>query len=105
MGKLCFQLPTLLHESNGSPRSVDTWINNRGYDKGSLKPDWRDAGRTHGGMSTPGARDFIKFGRVGTSGRADYMWLRVHDDGESHYTYIDWWRNTGSGGTQLKGVS
>ena len=86
-------------------RSVDTYINNRGHDK-SLKPDWRDAGRTHGGMHLEGTRPYIFFGRMTLSGKSDYMWLQyAPGNSEETYTKINWWRNYGTGGRVLKAVS
>ncbi|KAL2785319.1 SGNH hydrolase-type esterase domain-containing protein [Aspergillus keveii] len=79
--------------------SVETWTSSRGYDK-SLRPFWRDSGRTHAGMGEVGARERVLFGRMTHSGRADYLVQQwVEDDARIH---LHWWRNDGSGGTQLK---
>jgi len=56
-------------------------------------------------MQTAGAGKSIYFGRVGNCARKDYMYLRTSDGKDGKYTYFDWFKNEGSGGTQLKGVS
>jgi hypothetical protein len=54
-------------------------------------------------MGEVGARERVLFGRVTHSGRADYLVQQwVEDDARIH---LHWWRNDGSGGTQLKAVS
>ncbi|KAL4934909.1 hypothetical protein BDV06DRAFT_229313 [Aspergillus oleicola] len=90
---------------------VTTYINNRGTGKGSLAPDWVSVGVTHAGMQVKGAKDRVKFGRVYTADRkgADYVYIKSQQLGPStggaplydHYLYV--WKNTGSGGTRLKG--
>ncbi|KAL2821315.1 SGNH hydrolase-type esterase domain-containing protein [Aspergillus cavernicola] len=84
--------------------SVDTYINNRGHDK-SLRPDWSNSGRTHAGMGEKGARTFVQFARLTSSGRADYIWQDPKKNENSEISmaiYLHWWRNDGSGGTRLK---
>ncbi|KAK2757692.1 hypothetical protein FQN54_004661 [Arachnomyces sp. PD_36] len=83
--------------------SVETYINNRGHDK-SLVPDWRDAGKTHGGFpDLENNRNYIKFGRMTATGKADYMWSQyAPGNSEEVYTEIKWWENHGGGGTILK---
>jgi len=83
--------------------AVDTYINNRDMPKGSIKPNWRDAGRTHQGMQTAGARKNIHFARIGNSERKDYLWVQRQEDESTYQNYVLWWRNDGGGGTQLKG--
>ncbi|KAF7589874.1 hypothetical protein BBP40_003586 [Aspergillus hancockii] len=83
---------------------VTTYINNRGTGK-SLVPDWHSAGVTHAGMGTDGAKNRIKFGRVYAGGGADYTWIesikQPNSDDWKHYAHV--WKNTGHGGTMLKG--
>ncbi|KAL4861182.1 SGNH hydrolase-type esterase domain-containing protein [Aspergillus spectabilis] len=90
---------------------VTTYINNRGTGKGSLVPDWVSAGVTHAGMQVEGAKDRVKFGNVypGNDNGADYVYIESAQLGPStgadplynHYLHV--WKNTGSGGTKLKG--
>jgi hypothetical protein len=90
---------------------VTTYINNRGTGKGSLAPDWVSAGVTHAGMQVDGAKARVKFGKVYTANRkgADYVYVELQQLGPStggeplydHYLHV--WKNTGSGGTRLKG--
>ncbi|KAK3372649.1 carbohydrate esterase family 3 protein [Podospora didyma] len=78
--------------------SVETFINNRGWNAG-IVPNWRDAGQTHGGQAgTSGLRNKIKFGRIYGSGRLDYIYLKE----EATYVDVLVWENTGGGGTKLK---
>lgn len=52
---------------------VDAFINFRGIGVG-MKPDWRNAGVTHGGLATFGvtnANTAVKFGRMYGTGRRD----------------------------------
>ncbi|KJK61604.1 GDSL-like Lipase/Acylhydrolase family protein [Aspergillus parasiticus SU-1] len=82
---------------------VTTYINSRGTGK-SLVPDWREAGVTHAGMGVDGAKNRIKFGRVYAGGGADYTWIESvkQTNGDwKHYTHV--YKNTGHGGTKLKG--
>jgi hypothetical protein len=90
---------------------VTTYINNRGTGKGSLAPDWVSVGVTHAGMQVDGAKDRVKFGNVypGNDNGADYVYIEFQQLGSStgaepvydHYLHV--WKNTGSGGTKLKG--
>ncbi|KAL4860487.1 SGNH hydrolase-type esterase domain-containing protein [Aspergillus spectabilis] len=90
---------------------VTTYINNRGTGKGSLVPDWVSAGLTHAGMQVDGAKARVKFGKVYTANQkgADYVYVESQQLGPStggeplydHYLHV--WKNTGSGGTRLKG--
>ncbi|KNG81650.1 hypothetical protein ANOM_009765 [Aspergillus nomiae NRRL 13137] len=82
---------------------VTTYINNRGTGK-NLIPDWREAGVTHAGMGVNGAKNRIKFGRVYAGGGADYTWIESvkQTNGDwKHYAHV--YKNTGHGGTKLKG--
>ncbi|KAB8270801.1 hypothetical protein BDV30DRAFT_241024 [Aspergillus minisclerotigenes] len=82
---------------------VTTYINSRGTGK-SLVPDWREAGVTYSGMGVDGAKNRIKFGRVYAGGGADYTWIESvkQTNGDwKHYTHV--YKNTGHGGTQVKG--
>ncbi|GAB1203896.1 hypothetical protein APSETT445_002538 [Aspergillus pseudonomiae] len=83
---------------------VTTYINNRGTGK-NLIPDWREAGVTHAGMGVNGAKNRIKFGRVYAGGGADYTWIESvkQTNGDwKHYAHV--YKNTGHGGTKLKGA-
>lgn len=55
----------------GEKGDITTWINQRGSSK-SMKPYWKEAGKTHTGMGVDvGGRDRILTARVYGSGRAD----------------------------------
>ncbi|GAM34923.1 hypothetical protein TCE0_015r02825 [Talaromyces pinophilus] len=85
---------------------VTTYINNRGTGKGSLAPDWVSAGVTHAGMGVAGARDRVKFGNVYAGNGADYLYVETVESASNasvsdNYAHV--WKNTGYGGTTLKG--
>lgn len=90
------------------------FVNQRGTidDGPGLKPAWIEATAAHAGF--PGfpnmSRDNSKFGRIFSSGRADYV--RVVEtpiggangsDTERYEYSFEMYQNTGSGGTELKG--
>jgi hypothetical protein len=86
---------------------VTTYINNRGTGKGSLVPDWVSAGVTHAGMGVAGARDRVKFGNVYASNGADYLYVESVESASNTSVYDNYahvWKNTGYGGTTLKGT-
>ncbi|KAE8155227.1 hypothetical protein BDV25DRAFT_146356 [Aspergillus avenaceus] len=93
-----FRSDLLLLDDQGK---VTTYINNRGTGK-SLVPDWRSAGVTHEGTGVAGAKNRIKFGRV-YAGGADYTLIESEkkDNDWEHHLHV--WKNTGHGGTMLKG--
>ncbi|KAL3708913.1 hypothetical protein TMatcc_002701 [Talaromyces marneffei ATCC 18224] len=86
---------------------VTTYINNRGTGKGSLVPDWVSVGVTHAGMGVAGARDRVKFGNVYAGNGADYLYVDSVVESASNASiydnYAHVWKNTGYGGTALKG--
>ena len=87
---------------------VTTYINNRGTGKGSLVPDWVSAGVTHAGIGVAGARDRVKFGNVYAGNGADYLYVETVDSASNSSvsdSYAHVWKNTGYGGTTLKGTA
>jgi len=89
------------------------FINQRGTtDDGSgLKPHWVEASKAHagfGGVANMGLDNF-KLGRVYGSGRADYVRVTESNTqdgtGWKHTYNFEIYKNTGSGGRKVKGVS
>ncbi|KAF2112802.1 hypothetical protein BDV96DRAFT_497426 [Lophiotrema nucula] len=87
--------------------STRIFINQRGTHKNTtihgLKPAWIEASAAHKGFAgLPDIdRDHVKFGRIYASGRADY--IRIVDRDTPYQYDFEFYRNTGSGGTKLKG--
>ncbi|KAF2115103.1 SGNH hydrolase-type esterase domain-containing protein [Lophiotrema nucula] len=90
------------------------FVNQRGTkaDGPGIKPVWRESSGAHPAPvrgDSPLNRDFIKFGRVWATGKADY--IRVHESsapvGSFPYNVYNYtfevWQNTGIGGTKLRG--
>ncbi len=76
--------------------------------KGSLAPDWVSAGVTHAGMGVAGARDRVKFGNMYAGNGADYLYVETVESASNasvsdNYAHV--WKNTGYGGTTLKGTA
>lgn len=87
------------------------FINQRGTidDGPGLKPHWIEASAAHGGGFSGTTIPSFKFGRIYGSGRADYVAIKeanVQDSiGWKHTYSFEVYKNNGSGGRKVKGVS
>lgn len=103
-----FRSDIISMDSTGKTR---IFINQRGTkeDGAGLKPHWIEASAAHGGGFADRTVDYFKFGRIYGSGRADYIVLKetnVKDSLGWKHTYdFAVYKNTGSGGRKVKGVS
>lgn len=83
----------------GTQGNIDTWINQRGWEKG-IRPSWHNAGTTHPGLGKTINPNNIRFGRIFGSGRLDYIYIKEED---AHFD-AHVWENKGNGGTKRKGI-
>jgi hypothetical protein len=85
--------------------STRIFINQRGtHIDGSrgLRPAWIEAASAHQGFAGQQIdRDYVKFGKIYASGRADY--IRLVDANNPHTYNFELYMNAGSGGTSMKG--